>query len=167
MHTLTQSVLLAALVVLASAAQADDVGCMPSLQTTPVEFPERARELRQHGIVELAVQLLPEGRVARVRISQSSGHGELDKAALDSVRQHWQFDVAKCRVADLAREFLVKVNFERPPGITVSNTLNRKSLARTQALRADAACESTQPEHDLWVFSCKDESTPALAQSSK
>jgi len=49
-------------------------------------FPQRALAEGIFGNVQLVVRLLPDGKVDNIEISQSSGHGFLDQAAIQSVR---------------------------------------------------------------------------------
>lgn len=50
-------------------------------------YPAPARRARLQGTVEIIVVLMPDGRLVGQRISQSSGHALLDKAALELLRR--------------------------------------------------------------------------------
>ena len=69
-------------------------------------YPERARQLRQEGLVTLLVAVDREGRPARVEIERSSGYCILDQSALEAVRG-WKFQPA--RLGGLAVESKVRV----------------------------------------------------------
>jgi periplasmic protein TonB len=59
-------------------------------QNPPPEYPELARQMRQEGLVMLAVDVDREGMPIKVEILKSSGFRLLDQAALKAVR-HWKF----------------------------------------------------------------------------
>ncbi|MFO1400945.1 MAG: energy transducer TonB [Steroidobacteraceae bacterium] len=63
-------------------------------QRTPPEYPLNARRLRIEGTVTLRVELDAGGRVATVRVAQSSGSPLLDEAAIAAV-SHWQCQPAQ------------------------------------------------------------------------
>lgn len=58
------------------------------------EYPRRARNRRQQGVVMLEVQVSREGQPRGVRVAQSSGYALLDGAAENAVRR-WQFVPAR------------------------------------------------------------------------
>ena len=49
-------------------------------------YPERARRMRQQGKVMLRIEIGNDGRVANVVVVESSGHSDLDEAALQAAR---------------------------------------------------------------------------------
>ena len=53
-------------------------------------YPEEARAQRMEGVVMLLVSVDAAGRVVSARLSQSSGHDVLDRAALAAIRT-WRF----------------------------------------------------------------------------
>lgn len=55
------------------------------------EYPKNAAGRNKHGVVMVAAQVMPDGRVAKTEISDSSGHVDLDHAALRAVA-HWRFE---------------------------------------------------------------------------
>ncbi len=69
-------------------------------------YPELAKQMRQEGLVLLAVDVDREGRPIKVEIEQSSGYRMLDQSALTAVN-HWKFQPG--RIGDLAVESKVTV----------------------------------------------------------
>lgn len=57
-------------------------------------YPPLSRRLGEQGKVLLDVHILPDGRVAEVRLRHSSGHRRLDEAAMNAV-QHWRYVPAR------------------------------------------------------------------------
>lgn len=57
-------------------------------------YPKIARRKGYEGVVVLKVEILPNGRVGKVRIKRSCGHDILDKSALKAVKK-WRFIPAK------------------------------------------------------------------------
>ena len=65
----------------------------PSLAfSTPPEYPEEARWEKRHGRALLVFQLKPDGAVREIRLASSSGHDDLDAAAIQAL-QKWRFNV--------------------------------------------------------------------------
>ena len=59
-------------------------------QNPPPEYPKLAKQMRQEGLVMLAVDVGKEGSPIKVEIKQSSGYRLLDQAAVKAV-SHWKF----------------------------------------------------------------------------
>ena len=169
MKTLTTTMLSAAFLCTALASHAQDAQtqCAPALETMRAEFPSYAIEKRQHGIVRLSVRLNEHGNVTEARVVESSGHASLDDSALKDVRRHWRFRVTHCNASELAQERTVVVDYRRPPGLSVSGTLNRKALARIRELHADQRCLAALDAHDMTVFACRESSTATLADARR
>ncbi|AXQ29754.1 energy transducer TonB [Solimonas sp. K1W22B-7] len=66
----------------------------PPVVNAPPLYPDSERIAGHEGRVMLDVQVLPDGGVSGLTISQSSGYPALDQAALDAVRQ-WRFRPAR------------------------------------------------------------------------
>jgi protein TonB len=62
-------------------------------QTKP-EYPESARRARAEGVSLLRFQVLASGRVGEVVVARSAGHHDLDRAAVEAIKQ-WQFEPAR------------------------------------------------------------------------
>ncbi len=75
-------------------------------QNPPPAYPELAKQMRQEGLVMLAVEVDREGIPIHVEIEQSSGYRLLDQAALKAV-SHWKFQPG--RIGDLPVESKVTV----------------------------------------------------------
>ena len=64
----------------------------PSYQNNPIpEYPRRARRRGYAGTVILKVLVSEKGTVLQIELAQSSGHGILDRAAMQSVEK-WTFE---------------------------------------------------------------------------
>ena len=55
------------------------------------KYPENARKRRLEGKAEISVDVDKKGNVTNVRLAQTSGHAELDKAAVEQAR-NWKFN---------------------------------------------------------------------------
>lgn len=60
----------------------------------PPAYPALARRRNYQGTVKLDVLVDRQGRVAQIRVAQSSGYSILDRSALESVRR-WRFEPAR------------------------------------------------------------------------
>jgi protein TonB len=58
-------------------------------------YPQAAKFRGRQGTVELRVQVAADGAPSQVLVSRSSGHSDLDAAALDVVKKRWRFVPAK------------------------------------------------------------------------
>jgi protein TonB len=76
----------------------------------PPRYPESARRAKHEGRVMVRASISADGRVQSVRVQRSSGHGVLDRAALDAVRR-WRFLPRQVNGQPQASEIEVPVNF--------------------------------------------------------
>jgi protein TonB len=58
------------------------------------DYPERARKDGAEGTTTLRVEVLTNGRVGEVVVAQSAGRRDLDRAAIEAVKQ-WHFEPAR------------------------------------------------------------------------
>ena len=79
-------------------------------QNPSPEYPELAKQMRQEGLVMLAVDVDREGIPIQVEIKKSSGFRLLDQAALKAVR-HWKFQPGRIGVFPVESEVRVPVRF--------------------------------------------------------
>lgn len=114
MSTLTTSLLATAslltsslLVSLPAAAE----GCAPRAVQNETRFPERAQLRGHRGTVYVKVNIDENGRPTTTHLHRSSGHRLLDRAAEQSVRKYWVFDVSTCTGNDLKGDHLVAVEY--------------------------------------------------------
>ena len=63
-------------------------------ENMPPVYPEIARVRGYEGIVLVAAEILPDGRVGNMKIRKSSGYTVLDQSALEGVKP-WKFEPAK------------------------------------------------------------------------
>lgn len=68
------------------AARRRYVQSVESLIRGRVQYPRVARRLGHQGRVELVLRVARDGRIVAVSVAQSSGHSELDEAALNAAR---------------------------------------------------------------------------------
>ena len=76
----------------------------------PILYPEKLQQDGVEGRVVLQAEVESDGRLANVRIKDSSGHQELDQAALQSVRQ-WVFRPARQGDKPINQQVLIPVEF--------------------------------------------------------
>lgn len=76
----------------------------------PPKYPELARRNRWEGVVLLELTVDEEGRVAHVRVVESSGHPVLDAAAVAAIRQ-WQGRPARRAGRPVATQERLPVRF--------------------------------------------------------
>ncbi len=81
----------------------------------PPVYPRRARRLGWQGRVVVRVRVDARGRVVAVRLGDSSGHGILDRAALDAVRG-WRFAPARRGAIPVAAWVDVPIRFRLTGG---------------------------------------------------
>ena len=77
----------------------------------PPRYPESARRLRQTGVVRLLVTVDASGFVSSIAVAESSGFEQLDRAALQAVRQ-WRFKPASLAGVSIASQVEVPIRFE-------------------------------------------------------
>jgi TonB family protein len=63
-------------------------------ENTPPVYPEMARARGYEGIVLVFAEILPDGRVGKIKIGKSSGYAILDQSAIRAVKP-WKFEPAK------------------------------------------------------------------------
>ena len=85
--------------------------CVPQAISSPTRFPMRSQLRGQEGTVYLSVRVDESGHVASTELTQSSGYRLLDRAALQSVRSDWVFDVSSCAREDLSANHLISVEY--------------------------------------------------------
>jgi protein TonB len=74
-------------------------------------YPESARRLGIQGVAQLRFEVLPTGRVGSILVDRSAGHPDLDRAAVDAVRQ-WRFEPARRGSEPVAVWVTLPVRFE-------------------------------------------------------
>ena len=82
----------------------------PGPDNSPPRYPLSARRRGLEGEVLLRVGVGSDGAVQNVSLWRSSGHGVLDRAALDAVRV-WRFLPARRGTVPLAQEIFVPIKF--------------------------------------------------------
>ncbi|HWA97746.1 MAG TPA: energy transducer TonB, partial [Pirellulales bacterium] len=88
-----------------------EVDRLPQLVSNPAPYyPPQALAQRRAGRVVLQARVGVDGRVLALSVRESSGMGDLDRAALDAV-WHWQFSPALRAGAPVEHEIAVPVRF--------------------------------------------------------
>lgn len=115
--------LAAAAPVIATAALAAPASRQPEPLSTPARFdaaylanpeppyPPAAKLRGEAGTVRLRVRVGADGRPEAVEVAQSSGHARLDRAAENTVRQHWRFVPAQRGGTPVANTVIVPIAF--------------------------------------------------------
>jgi len=152
--TLAGSAIAATLLPISAMAADTPSRCSPQLLSSRTDFPLGSQAQGQHGLVRLSFTLNTDGHAAHVDIAQSSGHKTLDRAAAESVRNGWQFDVSHCTVADLSTTRTVDVTFRRATRHTLAGSLNAKAVAEARSLASNAQCHQTLDESGTAIFAC-------------
>lgn len=62
-----------------------------SVRMEPPKYPKNAARRNKHGVTHVAAEVAPDGGVRRTEVLVSSGHHDLDSAALRAV-QRWRFE---------------------------------------------------------------------------
>jgi protein TonB len=79
-------------------------------QNPAPEYPELAKQMRQEGLIILAVDVDREGLPIKVEINQSSGFRLLDQAALKAVG-HWKFQPGRMGDIPVESTAIVPIRF--------------------------------------------------------
>jgi protein TonB len=79
--------------------------------TTP-PYPEMARRMGEHGSVQLHISVAASGEITDVTLAQSSGHADLDQAALEWVKSHWRYHAATKNGTAIASQTSAVVVFD-------------------------------------------------------
>jgi TonB family protein len=145
-------------------ALADDQVCVPTLESPRIDFPADLQRLGVHGTVHARVRIGAAGQAEDAGVAVSSGFAALDRAALDSIRKYWRFNVAQCGAPDPKQQYIVRVRFEQTKTVTASGTLDTRAIAKTAELRAQSNCNANDVSSDTTVFSCID--TPLRSDST-
>ena len=80
-------------------------------QNPPPEYPELAKQMRQEGLVILAVDVGSDGTPIKVEIEQSSSYRMLDQAALKAV-SYWKFQPGRIGNLPVESKVTVPVRFK-------------------------------------------------------
>jgi len=78
-------------------------------------YPPAARRRGIQGRTLLRVHIETDGRVGDIVVQESTGHAELDRAAVDAVRQ-WRFEPARNEAGPVAMWVLIPVEFRLTDG---------------------------------------------------
>lgn len=85
-------------------------GAAPGPRNAPPEYPAESRRRGAEGVVRLALRIDADGRVETAQVTQSSGHAELDRAAVDAARR-WRFRPATQAGIAIAADLTTAVHF--------------------------------------------------------
>lgn len=81
------------------------------LNNPPPAYPMASRRKRAQGVVRLRVHVSPDGAPDQVLLERTSGHADLDAAALDVVKKRWRFAPAKQGDRAVAAWVIVPLEF--------------------------------------------------------
>lgn len=84
---------------------------LATLHAPPPAYPAVARRAGMEGTVVLRVLVDAQGIPREVRVDQTSGHHELDRAARNQVLRHWRFRPAEWQGKPVQAWALVPVTF--------------------------------------------------------
>lgn len=84
----------------------------PSVIHAPIQYPESAISANEEGTVFVRALVEPSGHAVSLSIDKSSGHGDLDAAALQSISQ-WSFSPGIRNGKPEARWVMLPVSFQR------------------------------------------------------
>jgi TonB family protein len=124
------------------------------LSAIRTDFPQASQSRGEHGDVLLKVSIGKDGRAYASQVAHSSGFPLLDKAASDSVIQHWRFDVAHCATTELPTDSFVTVQFQRPVRQTVSGTVNTHRPGYANDKNAQSRCDAIRDTSGDQVIAC-------------
>jgi TonB family protein len=124
------------------------------LSAIRTDFPQASQSRGEHGDVLLKISIGKDGRAIASHVTHSSGFPLLDKAASDSVIQHWRFNVADCAASELPTDSFVTVQFQRAVQQTVSGTVNTRHLAVANDKAAQSHCDSVRDPSGDQVVAC-------------
>jgi TonB family protein len=102
------------------------------------KYPESARKRRLEGKAEIKVDVDSKGNVTNVRLAQTSGHAELDKAAVEQAR-NWKFNTPN----GAAQGVTAKVDFAIE-GSKRSRQIRERRRQRTARKQPVASSQNTQ-----------------------
>jgi len=99
----------------AARAEMKTVGTEPDsiVQATfspPPLYPEQARRERREGVVRVRARVSEDGRVSDVRVQKTSGHSDLDRAAVEALTT-WRFSPARRGGRPVARNIVLPFRF--------------------------------------------------------
>lgn len=75
------------------------------------QYPESARQNGVQGTSVLKALVLVDGSIGKVRVEESAGHPDLDRAATEAVKK-WRFEPARRGSESIAVWVLLPVRFE-------------------------------------------------------
>jgi protein TonB len=80
--------------VLRGSAEFVPVRVHPDHPLTRAPYPPGPIRENKEGVVELAIYVLRNGRIAEVKVAKSSGDPRFDRAAVEEARRHWRLQPA-------------------------------------------------------------------------
>lgn len=123
--------LLAACLAANAHATADTSG--PSVIHAPVQYPSSAVFIGEEGTVLVAAEVDTNGRAVGAKIDKSSGHPDLDSAALQSISR-WSFRPGTKDGKPVAQQVVVPIQFQLQHEATGVSVLLEASLAMAGVL---------------------------------
>ncbi|MEO8747305.1 MAG: energy transducer TonB [Rhodanobacter sp.] len=107
---------------LSANAQATVGPTYPSVIHAPLKYPPSAVSAREEGTVLVIAEVDASGRAVDAKVEESSGHPDLDEAALQSI-SGWSFSPAMKDGKPIAHRVRVPINFQLRPQTMDSSSL--------------------------------------------
>jgi TonB family protein len=85
--------------------------CELRVVVAPTHFPTRSQLRGQRGTVLIDVIVDQRGHATDALLIRSSGYRLLDRAARDSVRKGWRFDISGCASHDLPATRRISIEY--------------------------------------------------------
>ncbi len=105
------------------------------------KYPENARKRRLEGKAKISVDVDSKGNVTNVRLAQTSGHAELDKAAVEQAR-NWKFNTPNGATQGVT----AKVDFAIEGSKRSRQNRERRRQRAAASKRSVASSQNTQAQ---------------------
>ena len=118
---------------LAANAHATDDMTVPSVIHESVQYPSSAVSAREAGTVLVTAEVDTSGRAVGAKVDKSSGHPDLDAAALQSISR-WSFRPATKDGKPVAQQVVVPISFQLQHEATSVSAMFEASSAMASVL---------------------------------
>lgn len=165
--------MLAAAASLAPAVRAQDDRIRPKIDVSGAnlkpEYPDRARAAHLQGTVVIAVLVSAYGTPTDVSLEKSSGHPDLDMAAINAVKR-WKFVPARYGSDAVADWTAVGIRFEMDkvsdvsvsPDTKISENYRNRIVCRKSTNRTGSHLRAASRCQPLWKWEIEDRRNQAI-----